>query len=74
MASTSIPHDMEFIYMALRAPRPDGKPPVPIWVTTEENVVCVRIKAKLLPFALYLSVKYPLFYAFIFNNFSTKCR
>lgn len=39
MASTSIPHDMEIIYMALRVDRPDGKPPVPIWVTTEENVV-----------------------------------
>lgn len=49
MASTFIPDDTEFIYMVLRVARPDGKPPVPIWVTTEENVVCVH-KGKAIAF------------------------
>ena len=43
MASTSIPDDMEFINMAIQASRPDGKPPVPVWVATEDDLVCVYI-------------------------------
>lgn len=42
VASTFTPADMKFINMAFKASRPDGKPPVPIWITTEENVVCVH--------------------------------
>ena len=41
MASTTIPDDMEFINRKIQAIRPDGKPHVPIWVTTEENMVCL---------------------------------
>ncbi|PFX25774.1 Tenascin-X [Stylophora pistillata] len=37
VASTSLPDDMEFINMATQAKRPDGKPPVPIWVATHVN-------------------------------------
>lgn len=40
MASSYIPEDIYFINMVLQASRPDGKPPVPIWITTEENAVC----------------------------------
>ena len=43
MASPFIPDDMEFINMALQATRQDGKPLVPIWVTTEDDLVCVYI-------------------------------
>ena len=42
MTSTYIPDDMEFINMALGASRPDGKPITPIWVATEENLVCLH--------------------------------
>jgi len=35
---------MEFINMAIQASRPDGKPPVPIWVTTEDDLVCRYLK------------------------------
>ena len=41
VASPFIPDDMEFINMAIQATRQDGKPPVPIWVTTEDDLVCV---------------------------------
>lgn len=41
VASPSIPDDMEFINMAIKASRPDGNPPVPIWVLTQANLVCV---------------------------------
>ena len=41
MASTSLPDDMEFINMAIQVSRPDGKPPAPIWVATEEDLVGV---------------------------------
>lgn len=41
VASTYIPDDTEFINMALKESRPDGNPPVPIWITTEEKTVCV---------------------------------
>ena len=46
VASPSIPDDMEFINMAIQASRPDGKPPVPIWVTTKDDLVCNYIKTK----------------------------
>ena len=46
MASPFIPDDMEFINMAIQATRQDGKPPVPIWVTTEDDLVCVCIKTQ----------------------------
>ena len=46
MTSPSIPDDMEFINMAIQASRPDGKPPVPIWVTTENDLVCSYIKTR----------------------------
>ena len=39
MASTEIPNDMEFINMKIQSKRPDGKPAVPIWVITKENMV-----------------------------------
>lgn len=41
VASTYIPDDIEFINMAIQASRPDGNPPVPIWITTEKKTVCV---------------------------------
>ena len=47
MASTMIPADMKFINMALQVTRPDGKPSVPIWVTAEENLVCVALYIQL---------------------------
>lgn len=46
MASPSIPDDMEFINMAIQASRPDGKPPVPIWVTTEDLLVRIYMKTR----------------------------
>lgn len=49
MASSFIPDDMEFINMAIKASRPDGKQPVPVWVTTEDDLVCVFFKTKELP-------------------------
>ena len=55
MASIVIPGDMEFINMKIQARRPDGKPPVPIWVATEENMVC-----------LYNSSSFFLFFFFTF--------
>ena len=45
VASPFIPDDMEFINMAIQATRQDGKPPVPIWVTTEDDLVCVYIRS-----------------------------
>ncbi len=39
VASSSLPDDMEFINMAIQASRPDGKPPVPVWVSTQANLV-----------------------------------
>ena len=49
MASPFVPDDMEFINMAMQASRPDGKQPVPVWVTTENDLVCVFLKTKELP-------------------------
>ena len=46
MASPSIPDDMEFINMAIQASRPDGQLPVHVWVTTEDDSVCVYIKTE----------------------------
>ena len=46
MASLSLPDDMEFINMAIQASRPDGQPPVPTWVTTEDDLVCIYIYLK----------------------------
>jgi len=49
VASPFVPDDMEFINMAMQASRPDGKQPVPVWVTTENDLVCVFLKTKELP-------------------------
>ena len=46
MASPSKPDDIEFINMAIQASRPDGIPPVPLWVTTEDDLVCSYIKPR----------------------------
>jgi len=46
VASPFIPGDMEFIKMAIQASRPDEKPPVPLWVTTEDNLVCIYVKTR----------------------------
>ena len=46
VASPSTPDDMEFIDMAIQASRPDGKPPAPIWVTKEDDLVCSYIKTR----------------------------
>ena len=52
MASTHIPDDMKFINMAMEASRPDGKPFVPIWITTVETVVCVDTVQEILIIAV----------------------
>ena len=46
MASPFIPDDKEFINMVIKTSRPDGKQPVSIWVTTEDDLVCVHIKTR----------------------------
>ena len=55
MASTSLPDDMEFINMALQASRPDGKPPVPVWVATEDDLVYVYIIPRKLTYSIFIT-------------------
>lgn len=40
VASPSIPGDVKFINMAMEGSRPDAKTPVPIWISTEADLVC----------------------------------
>lgn len=41
MTSASSPNDMEFVNMAMKATRPDGKSVVPIWLAAEGDFVSI---------------------------------